>query len=303
LPPGILVVSSADNCGPVFLEATPTEFDCDDLGENIVTLIATDPSGNETVEEVIINIVDDVNPELNCPDDILIGYCDPVVEYEISFSDNCELTTEPILTEGLPSGNEFPQGLTAVTYELTDQFGNVETCSFDVIVSQEMTISVITIIDEVGTQMNGSIDVDISDGNPSYTYTWTDSDGNVVSNDEDPTGLSAGEYTLTVIDGNGCTISSSYLVDMVSSTFESELENNLKIYPNPTSGIIFIEVTGGIYKNMEITISDLVGHVFQERNIPGNGKYNFNISDYPSGVYSFKIISENEAITKRVILN
>jgi gliding motility-associated-like protein len=51
---------------------------------------------------------------------------------------------------------------------------------------------------------NGSIDVEVSGGTPSYTYNWTpNSIGTDVNN---PTGLSAGEFTLQIQDANGCTI-------------------------------------------------------------------------------------------------
>jgi len=45
------------------------------------------------------------------------------------------------LLEGLPSGEDFPVGTTQVVYESEDACGNIDTCSFNVTVNQEMTVS------------------------------------------------------------------------------------------------------------------------------------------------------------------
>src|SRR5690606_27057150 len=41
----------------------------------------------------------------------------------------------PIQTAGLPSGSEFPVGVTTNTFEVTYSDGNTESCSFDVTVN------------------------------------------------------------------------------------------------------------------------------------------------------------------------
>lgn len=51
---------------------------------------------------------------------------------------------------------------------------------------------------------NGSASASLSGGTPTYSYAW--SNGSTAAN---PTGLSAGTYTVTVTDANGCTLSSS----------------------------------------------------------------------------------------------
>ncbi|MFM7565649.1 MAG: S8 family serine peptidase [Flavobacteriales bacterium] len=52
---------------------------------------------------------------------------------------------------------------------------------------------------------NGSISLSVSEGNPTYSYTWSNSStGNTASN------LSAGSYNVTVSDINGCNTSASF---------------------------------------------------------------------------------------------
>ncbi|GAA4848062.1 hypothetical protein GCM10023331_35970 [Algivirga pacifica] len=50
---------------------------------------------------------------------------------------------------------------------------------------------------------DGSIDIEVEGGTPPYTYTWEGPNG-YTSNEQDPTGLTAGKYTVEVIDANGC---------------------------------------------------------------------------------------------------
>ena len=51
---------------------------------------------------------------------------------------------------------------------------------------------------------NGSILVDAEEGTPDYIYNWTP---NTIETDENnPTGLVAGDYTLQIVDANGCSV-------------------------------------------------------------------------------------------------
>jgi hypothetical protein len=94
----------------------------------------------EGPECVLIEVVlDDVPPEVDCPENIevenLEDECYAVVEFdEPTGTDNCseEVTVEQ--TEGLESGDQFPVGVTTQTYILSDEYENETTCSFTITV-------------------------------------------------------------------------------------------------------------------------------------------------------------------------
>ena len=54
---------------------------------------------------------------------------------------------------------------------------------------------------------NGAIDLTVTGGTPGYTYDWSNDGPETPDNDpQDLSGLSAGTYTITVTDANGCTV-------------------------------------------------------------------------------------------------
>lgn len=85
---------------------------------------------------------------------------------------------------------------------------------------------------------DGSIDVTVSGGTMGYTYSWTGGVGAV----EDPAGLAAGLYILTVTDSLGCTRSDSVTITepsqiSLSATSTDEILGN--------DGTIDLTATGG----------------------------------------------------------
>lgn len=69
---------------------------------------------------------------------------------------------------------------------------------------------------------NGSISTLVSGGQPTYTYSWdTNPASGVFSTAQNATGLSAGDYTLTVTDAKGCQIINNYTVNEPSPLVES----------------------------------------------------------------------------------
>ncbi|MCE7994502.1 MAG: hypothetical protein HEP71_21135 [Roseivirga sp.] len=54
--------SITDNCSVVSIEVDPMEFDCDDLGDNTVTITATDANGNVATATAIVTVRDVTPP-------------------------------------------------------------------------------------------------------------------------------------------------------------------------------------------------------------------------------------------------
>ncbi|PLX14319.1 MAG: hypothetical protein C0594_00200, partial [Marinilabiliales bacterium] len=90
---------------------------------------------------------------------------------------------------------------------------------------------------------NGSADITVSGGTPSYSYNW--SGGNIgVSDQEDYNNLIADWYYVTVTDGNGCEIDDSIQLTEPSQIVISSIITDVDCYGN-SNGLIDLTVSGG----------------------------------------------------------
>jgi len=75
-------------------------------------------------------------------------------------------------------------------------------------------------------------------------------------------------------------------------------QNNCKIYPNPTSGIINLEFANNNIK--QISISDLTGKTIIEK-VKIQQNEMIDLSNFESGIYIIKIQTDNEIFTTKII--
>lgn len=101
-----------------------------------------------------------------------------------------------------------------ITVTITDKDGCTNAVN-NIVVGQPGEIA-LTITPENPTCFggnNGQLTVDLTGGVPNYTYFWEDADGDNVGNSETAEMLTAGTYSVTVTDGNGCTSTISSVLD------------------------------------------------------------------------------------------
>ncbi|MCO6480930.1 MAG: T9SS type A sorting domain-containing protein, partial [Phaeodactylibacter sp.] len=94
-------------------------------------------------------------------------------------------------------------GLVAGTYILTVTDANLCVMAGSITISEPAHFqgSVITVVDLLcAGDTNGSATVSVSGGTPPYTYSWSNGQAGATA-----TGLSAGNYTVTIRDAGGCT--------------------------------------------------------------------------------------------------
>ena len=110
-------------------------------GLTIVTYTAINSAGTETTCSFFVNVTDDEDPVIICPDVIErttdLDLCTAYIEYELPIvTDNCgSYILEQ--TAGLTSGSYFNVGTTTNTFVATDASGNSSECSFTVTVNDD----------------------------------------------------------------------------------------------------------------------------------------------------------------------
>ncbi|MBK8192262.1 MAG: hypothetical protein IPK76_03210 [Lewinellaceae bacterium] len=132
--------------------------------------------------------------------------------------------------------NNIAAGTYTVT--VTDANGCTKTTSASVTQPGAMILSTTTVNSTCGNA-NGSIDLTVTGGTPAYTYMW--STGATI---QDPIGLLAGTYTVTVTDANGCTKTTTATVNNTGGPNLSTVVTNV-LCNGASTGAINLTVTGG----------------------------------------------------------
>jgi len=92
--------------------------------------------------------------------------------------------------------------------------------------------------------------------------------------------------------------------DATLSTVESDLENkNIKIFPNPTSDFIAIQIGGLNLQDLNIEMYDMQGKLIQEKTLKSGQTIGyFDIQTLYSGTYLIKLSTNNMSLTRKVIV-
>lgn len=127
------------------------------------------------------------------------------------------------------------------------------------------------------------------------SYQWY-LDGNPVTGATNQTwdAQEDGSYQVMITGANGCTSMSEEFL-YIGSGF-GEVLNEMKIYPNPASGIVHIEVPGG-NEGVELKIFSTCGQVMQTE-INGNET---DLSVLPNGVYFMTVVKDGQVIAREKI--
>ena len=156
------------------------------------------------------------------------------------------------------------------TYQITDAHGCVVTTTATVnngapVIENSLSNNV-----SCNGGTNGSVSLVVNNGNPTYTYNWSNG-----ATTESLTELTAGTYSVQITDANGCTTSGSYditeptAIDL-NPTTTADLGNN--------EGSIDLNITGGT-----------PGYTFEW----SNGATTEDLSDLSAGIYTVFVTDLN----------
>jgi len=227
LNPDSIFSNVFDNCEIKDTVISQTTFDCSNVGVTNVSITITDTSLNATTIQVEVTVLDTIIPVVTCIDNQIVDatsdhkYTVNGTEFDpTDIADNCNSVT--VLNDKNNSntlaGEELAEGNHTIKWLITDNGGNIDSCSFDV------TVNAFTSINSP--------------------------------------------------------------------------DNNIFVYPNPTTNFVNIES-----KNLQIediTITDLAGKTIEKHKL-SSGNSKIDISHYKEGVYFIRIKSNEGIFIKKVI--
>ena len=265
---------SSDNCSFETFELDVTAFDCSNVGENVVTLTAVDPSGNTTTQTAIVTVVDDIAPEVLTKDvtvelDATGQAAITTDDIDNGSADNCSIDSYQLDVSNFDCSNV---GENVVTLTVTDMNGNTAEATAVVTVQDNMAPSVITQDFTAELDISGTATISVDDvDNDSYDNC------SIETRQLDVTGFDCADIgdntvTLTVTDVNGNEAQQTAIVTVEDNLAPTVITQDTLIELNPDgeANVAPLEIDDGSDDNCAIETYELDQTFFDESDIGEN---------------------------------
>ena len=188
--------------------------------------------------------------------------------------------------------------ITQTTYivEAIDSNGCEARGELTVNVFPSNSLSILSVPNPANICLGDSIILEASNGFISYTW-----NNGMIGNRIVDSPLQDTWYLLESIDSNGCIVKEDIwvYVDSCNTSLNELLNKQLRIYPNPTSEKVNIELPKGIVA--DISLTNLQGKIMHQReNI--FEKYTFTTKELSKGTYLIKVVSQQENYSKILLI-
>ncbi len=303
-PVGTYEVTAEDNCSASlsFQWSGPVSGSTFPAGETAVQVVVSDQNGNAATCSFTVTVPEAMSVEMNALHVSCAGEHDGKVSVNVSGG-------EPGYSYLWSNGATTPsiENLAAGEYSVTvsDAAGCKEIQSVNIVEPAEILTKVVEIQPETDNNQDGSISISVTGGTEPYTYEWRNEAGQIISTDPNISGLSAGTYTLSVKDANGCETTHVFTVQSVTGVSSRQLEASINLYPNPTSGFVTLALSDIKTDEVGVVIFDVNGRMvasFPHQNMTAS-RISLDLSSQPSGLYLLRVMIENQVVTKRLVLN
>lgn len=149
----------------------------------------------------------------------------------------------------------------------------------------------------VSSGVNGTASVTVTGGVAPYSYSWS-GPGGFSSGVQNISGLTPGNYTVTVTDNCGTVTTSTVTVES-SVGIDGASGQNFMVYPNPNSGHFTIEFAQNLNEEYTISIMDLTGRVVY-KTTDTKLKKTISLNELATGKYILNVrtatLSKNQSL-------
>lgn len=185
------------------------------------------------------------------------------------------------------------------TVNVTDANGTIVTNSVEITQPSDILLSSAVVVDEDDSTENGSIDVIVTGGTGTLTYTW--SNGETTSNIID---LGGGEYSLIVSDENNCSKEfGPYIVNSVVGIEDLSIISKFNMYPVPAHSLLNVSAEITTDQPVMVRVQNTTGQTMWSKTYSNDSILEeIDLASYNSGLYTLTFISGNEVETEKFIV-
>lgn len=252
---------SSDNCTISSSSLDVTSFNCDDLGDNTVTLSVTDQSNNTGTATAVVTVVDVTNPTAvaqNITVELDASGNASIIASEVDngSADNCSIDTRSL---DISSFDCTMIGSNTVTLTVTDISSNSNSTTAVVMVEDNIAPTVSTQNITVQLDANGNATISETDIENNVTDNCGIASSVLDTNSFDCNDLGANTVTLTVTDSNGNVTSTPATVTIEDNINPLAVTQNitLQLDANGDASIATTDIDNGSSDNCEIASSSL----------------------------------------------
>ena len=225
----------------------------------------------------MVTVEDNIAPLVVCPADVnsetRLGDCFALVYFPQPYTqDNCGIDSI-VQTAGLPSGSQFPVGISTVEFTVTDVNGNVSSCSFTITVTDNE--APIAVCQDITIQLdsNGIASIVAADVDGGSTDNCGVDTIAISTDTFDCSNVGDNNVTFTVTDVNGNTSTCTAIVTVEDITAPVVACQNITVELDPVSGTVTItgtDIDNGSTDACGIASYDLDVETFDCSNIGDN---------------------------------
>ena len=284
---------SYDNCGIAEMVLNKSIFTRQNIGVNDVVLTVSDPSGNSAECQATVTV------------------SDPFAEEAGTAQESDEVVTPPVVPNSAPTLADLtdmeitnePQELRVALTNITPGTETSQMVTLTASADNPLLITGMEVIHQSGAT-TGNLLITFAAGTTGEALvTITVRDNGGVENGGTDTTIKSFRIKVTKVKDEEVAETSTTENTSVVTSSDGVAENRgIRLYPNPTMGVVHIIMSESALNEPDIRVYSIVGNeVFRRTDLSGP-QITVDLSGYVPGIYLIRVTCDGDSFLRKVVL-